>query len=110
VLGTYQPQAAAVELLYFTRNVKTAISVAQARGVILEQLWSAGLQDISEYTPTMVKQVLVGTGTASKANVQALVSQILGLSGVLRPDDVADAVAIALVRCRPVRALPEVAN
>jgi len=95
VLTKYKPEAMAVERLYFTTNQKTAIDVAQARGVI--QL--CGIKhgaEIFEYTPLQVKQAVVGYGKAEKSQVMQMTKTLLGLSGVPKPDDVADALAIAI--------------
>jgi crossover junction endodeoxyribonuclease RuvC len=96
LLNTFKPDAAAVELIYFSKNVKTAITVAQARGVILESLASYGIKKITEFTPTHIKQVLFGSGQADKKQIQLIVSQTLNLPGIIKPDDAADATAIAL--------------
>lgn len=95
VLRTYRPQAMAIERLYFTTNQKTAIDVAQARGVI--QL--CGIKygtEIFEYTPLQVKQAVVGYGKAEKRQVMQMTKTILSLSEIPKPDDVADALAIAI--------------
>lgn len=96
----FKPEAAVVELVYFTKNVKTAIVVAQARGVILEALAASGLTEIIEFTPTHLKQVLFGDGKASKEKIQLVVSQSLGLTSIIKPDDAADATALALAYAR----------
>ena len=91
----YSPQAVAVEKLFFGKNVKTAIDVGQARGAILV----AGAQnntDIFEYTPLQVKQAIVGYGRAEKQQVELMVCQMLGLTQAPKPDDAADALAIAI--------------
>ena len=86
---------AAVEELFFARNTTTAITVAQARGVILLALQNMGLP-IFEYTPLQVKQAVVGYGRAEKKQVQFMVKNILGLNAIPKPDDAADALAVAL--------------
>ena len=95
LLDIYKPDAIAVERLYFTTNQKTAIDVAQARGVIL---LAASLRDIPcyEYTPLQVKQAVVGYGKAVKKQVMEMTTKILNLKQVPKPDDVADALAIAV--------------
>ena len=95
VLNRYQPEAMAVEQLFFTNNVTTGIAVAQARGVIL---LCARLHrvPIFEYTPMQVKQAVVGYGKAEKSQVMEMTRRILGLESVPRPDDTADALAIAI--------------
>jgi crossover junction endodeoxyribonuclease RuvC len=100
LLNRFQPTAAVIELIYFTKNVKTGIAVAHARGVILEAINSFGLEDIHEFTPTHLKQVLFGHGKANKAQIQLVVSQSLGLPDIIKPDDAADATALALAYCR----------
>ncbi len=92
---TWQPDAAAVEELFFSRNVRTAMSVGQARGVALLALADAGLP-IAEYTPTEVKQAVTGYGTADKAQMQEMVRLLLGLATLPCPDDAADALAVAI--------------
>lgn len=95
ILHTYQPEESAVEELFFSTNVKTAIGVAQARGVILLTLRRFG-GTIASYNPLQVKQALTGYGKADKQQMQAMVKNILRLETVPKPDDVADAIAIAL--------------
>ena len=84
-----------IEKLFFNTNQKTAIDVAQARGVILLAAKKAGAQ-IYEYTPLQVKQSVVGYGRAEKKQVQEMTRQLLGLSAVPKPDDTADALAMAI--------------
>ncbi|MGI6703479.1 MAG: crossover junction endodeoxyribonuclease RuvC [Clostridia bacterium] len=95
IFQEYKPQCAAVEELFFNKNAKTAIIVGQARGVAILAAANAGL-DIYEYTPLQVKQAVVGYGRAQKKQVQAMVKLLLGLREIPRPDDVADALAVAL--------------
>ena len=90
-----QPDRAGVEELFFARNVSTAITVAQARGVVLLTLQEAGLV-IAEYKPNMVKQSVSGYGGADKAQMQEMVRLLLGLDKPPRPDDAADALAVAI--------------
>lgn len=95
LLDKFKPDAMAIEKLFFNTNQKTAIDVAQARGVIL----LAATQyhaEIFEYTPLQVKQSVVGYGRAEKKQVQEMTKSILGLSAVPKPDDTADALALAL--------------
>lgn len=94
----WSPETASVESLFFTKNAKTAIKVAEARGVILLTLADAGL-DIAEYSPTEVKRTLTGSGTADKAQVRKMVRLVLDLKEVPGLDDVTDAIAIAWCRC-----------
>lgn len=91
----YKPDQAAVEKLFFHTNVTTAISVGQARGVILLCLAKAGIE-IAEFTPMEVKQAVVGYGGAEKKQVQLMVKAILNLESIPKPDDAADALAIAI--------------
>ena len=90
-----RPDTAAVEKLFFQRNISTAISVGQARGVVLLAIAEARL-DVGEYTPNEVKQAVVGYGSAQKKQVQEMVRVLLGLSEIPRPDDAADALAVAI--------------
>ncbi|MCL1919197.1 MAG: crossover junction endodeoxyribonuclease RuvC [Peptococcaceae bacterium] len=101
-LDTHRPEHVAVETLFFNRNTKTALTVGQARGVVL----LAGAQKnayIAEYTPLQVKQAVVGYGKAEKKQVQFMVKAILGLPSVPQPDDAADALAIAVCHAHSVR-------
>ena len=94
LLSEYKPEVAVVEQLFFANNQKTVITVAQARGVVLLALARAGCR-IVERTPLQVKQVITGYGKADKKQVQAMVQRIFGLAEVPRPDDAADALALA---------------
>jgi len=89
------PETAAVEELFFSSNVRTAMSVGQARGVTLLALADAGL-DVSEYAPLAIKQAVTGYGSADKAQMQEMVRLLLGLAEAPRPDDAADALAVAI--------------
>jgi len=91
----YRPQAAALEELFFARNVRTAFAVGQARGVALLALAEAGLP-VHEYSPLEVKQAVTGYGGADKRQVQEMVRALLSLDHIPRPDDAADALAVAL--------------
>jgi len=95
ILSTYKPENGAVERLYFQRNTRTAISVGQARGVAILSLAEAGLS-ISEYDPVEIKQAVVGYGKASKNQVQQMVKLLLKLEEIPKPDDAADALAVAI--------------
>ena len=99
LIGIYRPDAMAVEELFFNTNITTGISVAQGRGVVLLCAFRAGVS-IYEYTPLQVKQAVVGYGRAEKKQVQEMVKRILSLSEVPKPDDAADAVALALCHAR----------
>ena len=91
----FGPDALAIEELFFKRNVTTAITVGQARGVVLLAAAQAGLP-VYEYKPAEVKQALVGYGNADKAQIQEMVRMMLDLAEAPRPDDAADAVAVAI--------------
>jgi crossover junction endodeoxyribonuclease RuvC len=91
----HRPDTGAVEKLFFEKNVRTAITVGQARGVALLALAEAGLT-VGEYTPLEVKQAVTGYGGADKNQVQQMVKALLGLADVPRPDDAADALAVAI--------------
>jgi crossover junction endodeoxyribonuclease RuvC len=95
VVREHQPEAAAVEELFFSRNVRTALSVGHARGVALLALADAGLP-IYEYKPLEVKQAVAGYGGADKRQVQEMVRMLLNLDHVPHPDDAADAVAVSV--------------
>ncbi len=95
LIRRFRPERASVEELFFNTNVKTAISVAHGRGVILTECMRAGL-DISEFTPLQVKQSVVGYGRAEKKQVMEMTRVLLNLKEVPRPDDAADALAVAL--------------
>ena len=95
LIAKYQPQAMAIEKLYFNDNQKTAIDVAQARGVILLAAANAGVP-IYEYTPLQVKLAVVGYGRAEKRQMQEMTRSLLRLKSVPKPDDTADALAIAI--------------
>ena len=99
LLSAFRPQAMAVEELFFNNNVTTGIGVAQARGVILTAAERAGVP-IFEYSPSQVKQAVAGYGKAEKRQVMEMTKRLLGLQSVPKPDDAADAVAIALCHAR----------
>lgn len=102
LIKIHRPEALAVESLFFEKNAKTAIDVAAARGVILLVGQQAGLT-ISQYTPLQVKSALTGYGKADKSQVEFMVGKILHLKEKIKPDDAADAVAIALTHAFRVR-------
>jgi crossover junction endodeoxyribonuclease RuvC len=102
ILLLHQPDSGAVEKLFFHRNVTTALSVGQARGVTLLAMAAQGLQ-IGEYTPLEVKQAVVGYGGADKNQVQQMVKALLELPEVPKPDDVADALAVAICHIHSAR-------
>lgn len=95
IFEAYHPSDAAMEELFFFNNQKTAIAVAQSRGALLLTLADFGLT-IAGYTPLQVKQALTGYGKADKQQVQRMAKEILHLKAIPKPDDVADALAIAL--------------
>jgi len=95
IILLHQPDCGAVEKLYFQQNVSTALSVGQARGVILLAMAQNGLK-VGEYSPLEVKQAVVGYGRAEKIQVQRMVTTLLALDETPSPDDVADALAVAI--------------
>lgn len=99
LITEHKPQVVAVELLYFASNVTTAISVGQARGVVLLAAAEAGLP-VAEYTPLQVKQAVTGYGRADKKQIQEMVKMTLGLDGIPKPDDAADGLAIAITHAQ----------
>lgn len=101
LFDTFHPDAMAIEELFFTNNITTGIGVAQARGVILAAAERAGV-DIYEYSPSEVKLAISGYGKATKQQMMDMTKRLLGLKTVIRPDDAADAVAIALCHARSV--------
>lgn len=94
-IDRYQPTEAAVEDLFFTKNVSTGLKVAEARGVILLTLHDAGLP-VREYTPNQIKQAVTGYGAAPKHQVQRMVQMLLHLPTLPKPDDAADGLAVAI--------------
>jgi crossover junction endodeoxyribonuclease RuvC len=95
LLLLHRPDSVAVEKLFFQRNISTAIAVGQARGVVMLAISEAGL-DMTEYTPNEVKQAVAGYGKAGKKQVQEMVRVLLALPDIPKPDDAADALAIAI--------------
>ncbi len=95
IIETYHPQEAAMEELFFAKNARTAMTVGQARGVAMLALANQGLA-VAEYTPKQVKQAVTGYGGAGKEQVGEMVRILLGLTSVPKPDDAADAAAIAI--------------
>ena len=95
IIKKWRPDAVPVEELFFNTNITTGIRVAEARGVILLCARQCGVS-VCEYTPLQVKQAVVGYGRAEKKQVQEMTRQILGLSAVPKPDDTADALALAV--------------
>lgn len=95
IISKYKPEEAAIEELFFTKNITTGIAVAEARGVLLLSLSQHAIP-VFEYTPMQVKQAVVGYGAAEKKQVISMVTTLLSLEKPPKPDDTADAVAIAL--------------
>lgn len=95
LISKYKPDAMAVEELFFNTNVKTAIKVGHGRGVALLSAAKAGIR-VYEYTPLQVKQAVVGYGRAKKEQVQQMVKVLLNLDKIPKPDDAADALAVAI--------------
>lgn len=95
ILNIYKPESFSIEKLFFSVNKKTAIDVAQARGVILLAAKNFGI-DVFEYSPVEIKKAAVGYGKATKAQMINMVKLILNLKQVPKPDDVADALAVAI--------------
>jgi crossover junction endodeoxyribonuclease RuvC len=95
ILNEFRPEYMALEKIFFTTNQKTAIDVAQARGVIILAARTCGIK-IIEYTPLQVKSAVTGYGKAVKKQVQEMTARILALGAVPKPDDAADALAVAI--------------
>lgn len=95
LIEQYQPESAAVESLFFSRNARTAMSVGQARGVVLLTLQQAGIP-IADYRPNEIKQGITGNGAADKGQMQMMVRSLLDLDETPQPDDAADALGIAI--------------
>jgi crossover junction endodeoxyribonuclease RuvC len=102
IIAETKPEMMSVEKLFFARNVTTAMTVAQARGVVLLCAMQAGLK-IHEYTPMQIKQALTGYGRAEKKQIQEMVRVILQLKEIPKPDDAADALAAAITHSMTVR-------
>ena len=99
IIDKFKPDEIAIEELFFAKNVKTAIAVAHARGVILLTA-NKECGRLYEYTPLQIKQALTGYGRADKNQIQQMVKTFLGLKAVPKPDDAADALAVALCHSR----------
>jgi crossover junction endodeoxyribonuclease RuvC len=104
LIDEWRPADSAVEALFFATNLKTAMAVGQARGVILVTLHEAGVQ-IAEYTPLQVKQAITGYGQADKKQMQLTTQMLLSLEKPPKPDDAADALAIAITHLHTSRYL-----
>jgi crossover junction endodeoxyribonuclease RuvC len=99
LINEYAPAVVVVESIFFFKNAKTLVPVAQARGVIIEAASCMGTE-IVEYTPMQVKLHLTGHGRADKRMVQEIIARLLGLAEIIRPDDASDALAIAVCHAR----------
>ena len=95
ILLLHRPDSVAVEKLFFQRNISTALAVGQARGVLMLAISEAGL-NFAEYTPNEIKKAVAGYGSAGKRQVQEMVRVLLALPEIPKPDDAADALAIAI--------------
>jgi len=104
LLETFKPDAVSIEELFFNTNITTGISVAHGRGVLLLACQQAGVK-IYEYTPLQVKQAVVGYGRAEKQQVMDMIKRICSLSAPPKPDDAADAVALAICHARSITSL-----
>ncbi len=102
LMHKHRPDAVAVEQLFFSKNVTTALAVGHARGVVLLSAANAGLP-LHEYKPMEVKQAIVGYGRATKDQMQQMVRMLLALDDIPRPDDAADALAVALCHAQSSR-------
>lgn len=109
LISAFSPDAMAIEELFFNTNITTGISVSHGRGVMLLAAYRAGLP-IYEYTPLQVKQAVVGYGRAEKKQVIDMVKRILNMSVAPKPDDAADAIAIALCHARSSTSLMNLKN
>jgi len=104
LLRENKPDTTAVEKLFFQRNITTAIAVGQARGVMMLSLAQAGLE-VFEYTPNEIKQAVAGYGSAGKRQMQEMVRVLLELDSIPKPDDAADALAVAIAHLHSSRTL-----
>jgi crossover junction endodeoxyribonuclease RuvC len=102
LIAKHRPTDAVIEKLFFSKNVRTALSVGQARGVALLAASQAGLV-IHEYTPLQIKQAVVGYGRAEKQQIQQMVRMLLRLDSIPQPDDAADALAVAICHAHSAR-------
>lgn len=102
IITQYQPETAALEVLFFSRNTTTALSVGHGRGAAMLAMAKADL-DIAEYKPLEIKQAVVGYGGADKGQVQRMVSLLLELEDIPKPDDAADGLAVAICHLHSMR-------
>lgn len=98
LIKSYSPDVVAIEELFYNKNAKTVIAIGESRGVSILAAVNSGIK-IAEYTPLQVKQAVVGYGRADKHQVQQMVKVLLNLEKVPKPDDVADALAVAICHC-----------
>lgn len=105
IIKRYSPESVAIEELFWNTNAKTGIMIAQARGVLILSAVNNGV-DVYEYTPLQVKQAVTGYGRADKTQIQQMVKVLLGLSELPKPDDAADALAIAICHAHSMQTLP----
>lgn len=103
LIDTYKPHNVAIEELFFTKNITTGIPVAEARGVILLTAVKHLGDEVYEYTPNQIKQAITGYGGADKMQMQHMVQALLKLKSIPRPDDAADALAVALCHAQTSR-------
>ena len=103
-MRTFTPDEVAVEELFFSKNITTGIAVAHGRGVVLLEVERAGVP-LFEYTPMQVKQAVVGYGAAEKKQVMLMTQRLLRMKQIPRPDDAADALAIAICHARSATSL-----
>jgi len=106
LMYTFKPQSVAIEELFFSKNITTGIPVAEARGVILLTAAKSLGGEVYEYTPNQIKQAITGYGGADKIQMQHMVQALLRLKSVPRPDDAADALAVALCHAQTSRLQP----
>lgn len=102
LIKMYKPEAISIEELFFNKNIKTALTVGHGRGVAVLAAARSGV-DVFEYTPLQVKQAVVGYGRAEKSQIQQMVKGILNLPAIPKPDDVADALAVAVCHAHSFR-------
>ncbi|ODM25980.1 crossover junction endodeoxyribonuclease RuvC [Clostridium sp. Bc-iso-3] len=102
IIEKYRPEAISIEELFFNKNIKTALAVGHGRGVAVLAAAQSGVE-VFEYTPLQVKQSIVGYGRAEKTQVQQMVKAILNLPAIPKPDDVADALAVAVCHAHSYR-------
>ena len=102
IIREYRPEQAAVEKLFFSKNITSAMAVAEVRGIILLLCEQEGI-GVTEYTPNQVKQAITGSGKADKAQMQDMIRRLLHLEEIPRPDDAADGLSIALCHANTVR-------